>query len=176
MTANGIRLAGADEYEAVKAFYYKLIDDMQEMEYHPKWQKGIYPSEEALKLALKNGEMYIFLDNGAVISAMRVNHSATEGYALGRWSIDAAEDEITVIHMLGVGLSAQGKGIAKDMVRFVIEKARRENQKAIRLDVLAGNIPAFRLYDSLGFEQVGDVELFYEDTGLTTFTLYEYIL
>ena len=49
-------------------------------------------------------------------------------------------------------------------------------QKAIRLDVLAANVSAQRFYLSRGFEYCGTVKLFYEDTGLTEFLLYEYIL
>lgn len=171
-----IRLAMAEEYESVKTFYYNLIDDMETMEYHPRWQKGIYPSEDALRTALENKEMYVYVENYEIISAMRINHSATEGYSQIKWGIEAKEAETMLIHMLGVSLAYQGKGIAKEMVRYVIEKAKQEKQKTIRLDVLAGNIPAFKLYDSLGFQSVGEVMLFYEDTGLTNFTLYEYNL
>lgn len=171
-----IRTARTDEYEAVKEFYYRLIDEMQGTPYHPKWQKGVYPSEEDLRAALERGELYLLTDGNRILSAMRVNHSATEGYDQVSWGVDAQPEEITLIHLLGVSASAQGRGLAKEMVRFVIEKARSERQKAVRLDVLAGNLPAFRLYDSLGFRRAGDVKLFYEDTGITDFTLYEYIL
>ena len=45
--------------------------------------------------------------------------------------------------------------------------------KAIKLDVLKGNVPAERLYESMGFRYVDTVRLFYEDTGLAEFRLYE---
>lgn len=170
-----IRKAMPYEYERVHAFYWQLIDDMQNAEYHPKWQKGIYPTDEDIREAIEQSEMYIYLDeNDVVLSAMRVNHSVTEGYDQVEWSIEAEAEEITVIHMLGVGVATQGKGVAKEMVNFVIDMARRDGQKCIRLDVLEGNVPAFRLYESVGFKPAGSVQLFYEDTGLTDFVLYEY--
>ena len=46
----------------------------------------------------------------------------------------------------------------------------------IALWVDNGNLPAVRLYESEGFRFVSRVELFYEDTGLTDFLLYEYAL
>ncbi|HJC20253.1 MAG TPA: hypothetical protein H9707_00620 [Candidatus Butyricicoccus avicola] len=46
----------------------------------------------------------------------------------------------------------------------------------MRLDVLAGNIPAERLYVGQGFRYVDTVEMFYADTGRTAFRLYEYAL
>lgn len=51
-----------------------------------------------------------------------------------------------------------------------------QNIKAIRLDVLGGNIPASKLYESMGFKYIETLKLFYEDTGLTDFLLYELVL
>ena len=54
-----IRKAETSEYEQVLDFYYQLIDDMEDMEYHPKWQKGIYPDPKDLQAALNNSELFI---------------------------------------------------------------------------------------------------------------------
>lgn len=171
-----IRKALTNEYEKVLNFYDRLIDDMQGREYHPKWQKGIYPAPAELKSALENSELFIFEEAHEVIAAMRLNHEAADGYEKASWAVDAAKEEVTVIHMLGVAAPHQGKGIAKQMVRFVIEKAQSEKQKAVRLDVLLGNLPANRLYESMGFAYREKITLFYEDTGMTDFELYEYTL
>lgn len=39
-----ISLAKPSEFNLVQSFYYKLIDDMQGMDFIPGWQKGVYPS------------------------------------------------------------------------------------------------------------------------------------
>ena len=171
-----IRIAKTNEYESVRKFYDQLIDDMNGMEYHPKWQKGIYPDPKELRIALENSELFIDEVSGEVVASMRVNHAVTDGYEKATWAVKAAKEEVTVIHMLGVAASFQGKGIAKEMVQFVIDTARREKQKAIRLDVLVGNIPANRLYESMGFVFREKIALFYEDTGLTDYELYELVL
>ena len=170
-----IRKAEKSEYEGIRDFYYQLIDDMAGMEYHPKWQKGVYPSEADLHTALDNSEICIYQEDGKIVAAMRVNHNATGGYEKVAWAVDAAKDEVTLIHILGVSLEHQGKGVAKKMVQHVIDTAREAKQKAIRLDVLMGNIPANRLYESMGFEYKERLSLFYEDTGLTEFDLYELV-
>ena len=49
-----------------------------------------------------------------------------------------------------------------------------EPDKAIRLDVLKGNLPAEKLYTGLGFKYLHTLKMFYEDTGWTDYELYEY--
>ena len=171
-----IRAAEKNEYGKVLSFYDKLIDDMQGCKYHPKWQKGIYPDPEELKTAVEKSELFIYEEADEIVAAMRLNHEVTDGYEKVSWTVDAAKEEVTVIHMLGVAVRQQGKGIAKKMVKYAIDTARRESQKAVRLDVLVGNVPANRLYESMGFEFREKITLFYEDTGITDFELYEFVL
>ena len=70
----------------------------------------------------------------------------------------------------------QGQGIAKQMVAFAAQTAGKNRMKAIRLDVLKQNVPAAKLYLSMGFQYIDTVKMFYEDTGLADFQLYELIL
>ncbi len=69
-----------------------------------------------------------------------------------------------------------GQGIAAKMLEKVFSIAREQRQKAIRLDVLRGDVPAERLYTFMGFQYIDTVSMFYEDTGWTDFELYEYRL
>lgn len=42
---------------------------------------------------------------------------------------------------------------------------RAQGCRALRLDVLGGNVPAERLYTGQGFARRGTVRMFYDDTG-----------
>ena len=88
----------------------------------------------------------------------------------------AAEGECSEIRALCVLPSYHGRGLARELVAAAKDIARGLGHKALRLDVLNGNLPAVRLYESEGFRFVSRVPLFYEDTGLTDFLLYEYAL
>lgn len=171
-----IRQARSEEFDRVRDFYFKLIDDMQNCEYHPKWQKGVYPEEKNLKAAIECGELYIGLLDNEILSAMIVNHSCTDGYEAAAWPSDATGDEVAVIHTLGVMPAYSGLGLAKQMVHEAMDMAKRGGSKVVRLDVLEGNLPAEKLYKRIGFKFVERVQLFYEDTGLCNFDLYEYRL
>ena len=83
---------------------------------------------------------------------------------------------MTVIHALAVHPAHRGKGYAKEMVRFVVDRARENRQRAIRLDVLQRNRPARALYSGMGFRYCHTLRMFYEDVGWAAFDLYEYPL
>lgn len=169
------RKAQPEKYETVRAFYYRLIDDMEGLPYHPRWQKGIYPEDDYLHASIEKGELFL-CEEGEILGAMILSHHTTDGYETVRWGVEAAPEEVTVIHTLGVKVSHMGQGVGKAMVHFALEHARKANQKAIRLDVLEGNVPAMKLYKSCGFRYITRLELFYEDTGLCEFDLMEYVL
>lgn len=171
-----IRAARAGEFAAVRGFYHKLIDMMEGSEFHPRWEKCVYPSDAFLRSSIGRGELYIGLLGCEIAAAMVINGEGAEGYAGAPWSVRAADGEFSVIHALGVLPPHHGRGFARELVRAAIDKTRAKGMKALRLDVLNGNLPAVKLYESEGFRFVSRVKLFYEDTGLTDFLLYEYAL
>ena len=77
------------------------------------------------------------------------------------------------IHALGVYPHYVGQGYAKELVGFAIKYAKENNQKSIRLDVLKGNVPAEKLYSSMGFKYHCTLPMYYEDIGLTDYEIYE---
>lgn len=170
----GIRKAEKTEYEYVRAFYYRLIDDMRSAEYKPGWEKGVYPSDEYLRDAIDGGELYLGFAEGEIAAAMIVDQSSNESYAKARWELDIGGGDYAVIHALGVLPKFSGRGYAKIMVRKALELAAGIGCKAVRLDVLNGNLPAERLYSGLGFKHTDTIQMYYEDTGWTDFLLYEH--
>ena len=75
------------------------------------------------------------------------------------------------IHLRG---HVQGKGIGSEMIREAIRLAKTCGMKAIRLDALASNTPAHKIYKTLGFEYRGKQHLYAENTGWTDFCFFEY--
>lgn len=164
------------QYDAVRSFYHSLIDGMQNSPYDIGWRKDIYPSPEFLKESIANGELYIGMEQDQIIAGMVLNHQCNDGYQAFHWQTEAAENEITVIHALGIHPAHSGKGHAKTLVKKAFEIAAAHHQKAIRLDVLKGNVPAEKLYTQMGFQYRNTLQMYYADTGWTDYELYEYIL
>lgn len=169
-----ISKAYPEEYDSARSFYHSLIEALEGRPYHPKWQKDIYPAPEELRDAVNAGELYLGRIGGRIAAAMVLNQKCNPEYEDVTWPTDLKRTEFMVIHMLGVHHDFAGKGLAKEMVRFAIGTARDAGMKAIRLDVLTGNVPAERLYPAMGFVYVDTVRLFYEDTGRVDFELFEY--
>lgn len=171
-----IRTADKNDYGSVRDFYYSLIEAMEDSEYRPGWEKDVYPTQEFLIQSIENNELYVGRADGQIVSCMILNHKYNEGYGGVRWSIEASNSELLVIHALGVSPMYAGKGIAKQMVRRAVDVARENNVKTIRLDVLEGNVPAEKTYTKMGFVYLDTIQMFYEDTGWTNYKLFELII
>lgn len=171
-----IRYAREQEFSVVRQFYHSLIDAMEDAPYKPGWKKEVYPSDADLKKALEADELFIGLEGEKITSAMIVNHDVNEGYLKVSWPIEAEPHEVTVIHALGVHPDFSGRGYAKELVAKAISVAKEQDQKVVRLDVLAGNVPAERLYTGMSFQYVDALPMYYDDTGWTQFKLFEYPL
>jgi len=61
-----------------------------------------------------------------------------------------------------VAESCRGQGIAEKMMQELLTEARRRGVKEFTLEVRAGNIPAIRLYEKLGFVSEGIRPRFYD--------------
>ena len=166
--------AKPEDYGRVRDFYYELIDAMAGARFNPRWEKEVYPTREFLRSSIEKGELFVGEEDGKILASMVVNHDYNEGYRKASWPVNALDDQVYVIHALGVHPEFFGRGIAKAMVREVIRMAGENGMRALRLDVLEGNLPAEKSYTAVGFRYVDTVRMFYEDTGWTNYKLYEY--
>ena len=165
-----------EQYPEVRGFYHSLIDALEGAPYHPMWQKDVYPAPEALREALGEDSLFLGWDGQRIAAAMVLTQAGSQAYLTAAWPTELGPEEFLVIHMLGVHSDFAGRGCAREMVRYAIDYAGAAGLKAVRLDVLKGNLPAERLYESLGFLWADTASLFYEDTGWAEFLLYEYRL
>ncbi len=171
-----IRTACTKEFARVQNFYYELIDAMQEAPYSPGWKKDIYPTREYLADAIALDTLYIGEEEEKIAACMIVNHAYNPKYNDVSWQVDAADTELLIIHTLGVLPAFSGRGIAKKMVEKALDIARAQGKRAVRLDVLKGNLPAERLYTGMGFTYLETLQMYYEDTGWTDYQAFEYLI
>ena len=168
-----IELATIQEYESVIAFYDDVTARTPEMAVYARWSKGKHPTEEGIRAYIDEGSMYLYKEGNVIIGAVAVTMYQGEDYHAIEWSQQVADDKAAVIHILAVSPDYQGKGIGSEMVREAINLAKEKGMWAIRLDALASNIPAHRMYKRLGFEYRDKQHLYAENTGWTDFYFFE---
>jgi ribosomal protein S18 acetylase RimI-like enzyme len=81
-----------------------------------------------------------------------------DGELVGTVSIGESYRPVRGLHLfaLEVASARRNQGIGGDVVRWVVEEARRREQRRVYLEVRTDN-PARRLYHRLGFRRVGGV-------------------
>ena len=162
------------DYKAVLAFYDDVTERTPDMAAHARWQKGKHPTADCIKAYIEEGSLYLYRAQVGIVGAMAVTMHQGEDYHAIEWARLVADDEVAVIHILAVRADRQGEGLGTEMIRQAVSLAKRGGMKAVRLDALATNTPAHRVYERLGFEYRGKQNLYAENTGWTDFLFYEY--
>jgi len=168
-----LQRATANDYASIIAFYDDVIERTPEIGKYARWQKGKHPTVDGIKAYIDEKSMYLFKEQGSIVGAMAVTMYQGEDYHAIEWSRQVPDDAVAVIHILAVSPDKQGVGIGSEMIRGAIDLAKENGMEAVRLDALASNTPAHRIYERLGFEYRGKQHLYAENTGWTDFYFFE---
>ena len=166
--------ATQEDFDLIIAFYDDVTDHTPEIAHHARWSKGKHPTADGIRAYIDEGSMYLYKEDEKIVAAMAVTMYQGKDYHAIAWSQQVNDNESAVIHILAVSPDYQGVGIGSEMIREAIQLAQDNGMKSIRLDALASNTPAHRLYERLGFEYRGKQDLFAENTGWTDFYFFEY--
>ena len=127
-----------------------------------------------MKQVIAARQLWLAFTDDTISGAMILNHAHNERYNDFPWPSQLDDSEYLVVHTLAVGLGFERRGIAKQMLEFAKHLAVTGHLKAVRLDVLVGNVPAERLYPAAGFTLMGSIPMDYEDCGTVDTELYEW--
>lgn len=167
------RLAEKSELSKLKKLYDDVIDHQKDDIYGAGWTKDVYPSSGDLDRHLKEDLVYVIDNDGVFAGAGVISLCEDEMYKKASWSRKLADEEVAVLHLFTIHPDYRGRGFAKDFLRHIIKETKKTS-KAIHIDVVKGNLSAFRTYEKCGFRYVGEFEVWYEDTGDIIVDLMEY--
>ena len=165
--------ATINDFESIIKFYDDVTLRTPDMETYARWKKGQHPTEEGIKAYIEEESMYLYKENDTIVGTMAVTMYQGEDYHAIEWAKHVEDNEASVIHILAVNPDYQGTGVGAEMIRVAINLSADSGMKSIRLDALASNTPAHKIYKRIGFEYRGKQHLYAENTGWTDFLFFE---
>lgn len=169
-----IRCATVADLPEIWDMYAAVTEAMQGSPYDAGWSMGAHPALGELEAAVESGGLIAAFDDGApgagapvaasrVLGAFALDGRQDAGYDRAAWLVDAPESGVAVIHLLAVHPAARGRGVGRALVDTAARCARGRGAACLRLDVVANNEPAFALYRSCGFADLGVFSFAYDD-------------
>lgn len=152
-----IRKAREGDIPAVAAIYDKLHTEEEAGRVTIGWIRGIYPTEETARQALRRGDLFVQVPDGKIVGAAIINQTQVDAYAGGSWQYVAPESEVMVLHTLVIDPDAAGQGYGKQFVAFYENYARENGCFCLRMDTNSRNQRARVLYRKLGYREAGVV-------------------
>lgn len=171
-----LTLVSPGDFKRVRDFYRDAIDHTPQMADFGRWIYGLHPTDEMIRNYIQAGVMYVCRQGGQILCALALTPEQGSDYHDTSWGMELEDDEVAVVHLLCVNPEYQQQGLGRRAMERVMELARQMGKKAVRLDALACNTPAHRMYESLGFQRRGTAHWFASNVGWTDFYLYEWIL
>ena len=124
---------------------------------------ALYPDAATLTADALAGNLFIIREtgvrggSGACLGLLTLDENQDPAYANVPW--EYADGKILVVHRLSVDPAAQGRGLAKRLMAFAEDKARKEGYEVIRLDAFTQNPAAQGLYANRGYRRAGTIRL-----------------
>ena len=145
-------LAQKEDLDIVMSLFTDAINEMNRKGIY-QWD-SIYPTRNTLEEDIKKKQLYIGIYEGTVVSAYVLNQEYDEQYANGEWKYP--NSTYYVVHRLCVNYDFQHRGIGKKTMIHIENELRKKNIETIRLDAFSENIYAIKMYEKLGYVNVGE--------------------
>ncbi len=152
-----IRKALESDIDSIEAIYERIHDVEEQGLSTVGWIRGVYPTRSTAEEALARGDLFVMVDNDKVVAVAVINQIQVSEYANATWKHDATNEEVMVLHGLAVDPLEKGRGLGRAFVAFYEDYAKQNGCSALRMDTNVKNSRARKLYQSLGYEEVGVV-------------------
>lgn len=135
-----------------------------------QWDED-YPNRDVIGEDLSRGTLFAAESEGHVVGVVVLDENQDEHYKSIEWKQE--DGAHLMMHRLAVDPKVQGQGIARKLVTFSEDYAKRGGYSSIRLDTYSKNTSALKLYRGLSYDLRGEVKF----PGRTaTFPVFEKVL
>lgn len=170
MIFNKPTLSNLDE---IFSLYKYVVEEVNKSTVKLGWNTDVYPDRTFIENAIKNGEMLCVFEEDKIIAAAVVNRNVIEEYKSVDWKIKEPAEKISTIHALTVSPDFRGKKVSSFFVEKISGYCKQNGDVAIHLDVIDTNIPAYKLYIRSDYEEIANIEMYYEVVGTRKFWMME---
>jgi GNAT superfamily N-acetyltransferase len=153
LTELSIRPAAEADVPAVVALARACVAEMLRRGID-QWDE-VYPPPTQFSSDASAGSLYVASLRTDIVGALALDERQDAEYEAVPWTM--LDGRVAVVHRLMVHPAFQGRGIAKELMRFAERKAADLGCGAMRLDAYSRNPQALRLYRTLGYRAAGDV-------------------
>jgi GNAT superfamily N-acetyltransferase len=118
-----------------------------------QWDE-VYPARDTFESDVAAGTLYAaWCGPGCLAGVFTLDEYQTPDWAAVPWTILGLRT--AVVHRLMVAPHYQGQGMARQLMRYAESEASTAGYEVMRLDAFSLNPQALRLYQTLGYREVG---------------------
>lgn len=150
--------AKTTDIDSIKRIYENIHDEEERGLITTGWIRNVYPTEKTAEDALNRGDLFVMADEGKIVAVAIINQIQVNEYKYAMWKYDARDNEVMVLHCLAVDPFEKNKGFGRAFVEFYEEYAKQHGCAALRMDTNMLNTRARKLYQKLGYEEVGTIK------------------
>ena len=151
---NRIIRATREDKEEILALYRTML-------YGPADWNEYYPDEETIEFDLSRNALFVMKNSQEQIIAVISIDEDEDIAKLACWSSELMPS--AELSRLCVRKDMQNQGISRQMMRYVFEILKKEGKKGVHILVKTGHEAALSSYRALGFQTVGECNLFDKD-------------
>ncbi len=150
-----IRLANQEDIKAIMKIVGLVVADMKREGNH-QWNEAYPVSDDFLKdVRLKN--LYVKENTGGKVTGfICIDQIEPKAYEELMWS---SNHSFLVIHRLAVSSDHRGQGIAREMIAYAENMARKGHIDYIRTDTYSKNKGMNALFSKLNYHFVGEINM-----------------
>ena len=146
------------DIDSIEKIYESIHDAEEKGLTTTGWIRNVYPTRKTAEDALNRSDLFIMKDEGKIVAVAVINQIQVDEYKYAAWKHDAMDHEVMVLHGLTVDPFEKSKGYGKAFVTFYEDYSKLHGCTELRIDTNALNTRARKLYQKLGYNEIGIVK------------------
>ena len=120
-----------------------------------QWQDG-YPNPEVVKADIEKEVGFVLTEGENLVGycAVLINDEPAYAGIEGKWQSNV---DFVVIHRIAIAQEYLGKGLAKEMMKFIEEFAVQNNIYSVKADTNFDNLAMMKSFEKAGYVYCGEV-------------------